>query len=155
MRLKKYRMILSDNQIIELEQDWSKNLPEISDECNSPQIIDQIMRDHLQIQKFPEEHMYMICTNTRMKKPILFEMNIGTANQSLVNVKGVIQRAMLANAVNVFIVHNHPSGDTIFSASDIEITKRLNEALELVDIALQDHIIIGDSYRSAREEGLL
>ena len=57
--------------------------------------------------------------------------------------------------VLVIFVHNHPSGDPETSEDDIQLTKRLTEAGEIVGIAVLDHIIIGDNkYLSLKREGL-
>ena len=56
---------------------------------------------------------------------------------------------------SVIFVHNHPSGDTEASEDDIQLTKRLDEAGEIVGIDVLDHIIIGDkSHVSLKREGL-
>ena len=148
-------MCLSKKNIIEIKRQWVTELPEIGDACDNPSVIDQIMRDYLQIHKYPEEHVYMICTDNKLKNPILFEIGIGTANSAIINTKGILQRALLANATTIVLIHNHPSGDTTFSKLDINITKDLQNALDLVGMTLNDAIIIGDGYRSASEEGII
>lgn len=155
MKLQKYEMCLSDKNIIEIKRQWVAELPNIGDACDGPSVIDQIMRDYLQIHKYPEEHVYMICTDNKLKNPILFEIGIGTATSAIVNTKGILQRALLANASTIVLIHNHPSGDTTFSQIDINIIKNLNATLDLVGMTLNDAIVIGDGYRSAREEGII
>lgn len=155
MKLQKYEMCLSKKNIIEIKRQWVTELLEIGDACDNPSVIDQIMRDYLQIHKYPEEHVYMICTDNKLKNPILFEIGIGTANSAIINTKGILQRALLANATTIVLIHNHPSGDTTFSKLDINITKDLQNALDLVGMTLNDAIIIGDGYRSASEEGII
>lgn len=155
MKLQKYEMCLSKKNIIEIKRQWVAELLEIGDACDSPSVIDQIMRDYLQIHKYPEKHVYMICTDNKLKNPILFEIGIGTANSAIINTKGILQRALLANATTIVLIYNHPSGDTTFSKLDINITKDLQNALDLVGMTLNDAIIIGDGYRSASEEGII
>ena len=55
----------------------------------------------------------------------------------------------------VIFAHNHPSGVTESSQADIQITKRLKEALALVDIRLLDHLVVGADVTSMAERGLL
>lgn len=155
MKLQKYEMFLSKKNIIEIKKQWVAELPDIGDTCDSPSIIDQIMRDYLQIHKYPEEHVYMICTDNKLKNPILFEIGIGNANSAIVNTKGILQRALLANATTIVLIHNHPSGDTTFSKLDLSIIKDLKTTLDLVGMTLGDAIIIGDGYKSAAEEGII
>ena len=155
MKLQKYEMCLNNKNIIEIKRQWVAKLPEIGDACDSPSVIDQIMRDYLQINKYPEEHVYMICTDNKLKNPILFEIGIGNATSAIINTKGILQRALLANATTIVLIHNHPSGDTTFSTLDINIIKDLKAALDLVGMTLNDAIIIGKGYKSASEEGII
>jgi len=64
--------------------------------------------------------------------------------------------AIIQQASNIIIVHNHPSGDAGPSPDDIRLTRRLAEAGSLLDIGVVDHVIIaGATYRSCRESGLM
>jgi len=71
----------------------------------------------------------------------------GTLNQSEVHPREVVKIALEYNAAAVILAHNHPSGNPSPSQSDIDITKTISSALELVEIRTLDHIIIGDSGR--------
>ena len=67
-----------------------------------------------------------------------------------------MKRALLLNASAVILVHNHPSGDPAPSRDDIDMTHKLKEALEALEIALHDHLVIGHgSHTSFRTLGLL
>lgn len=84
------------------------------------------------------------------------EMFKGTINAANVYPREVVKKALSLNAAALICVHNHPSGDTSASASDKDLTKRLQDALELVDIRLLDHLIIGGGeYSSFAEKGLM
>lgn len=74
----------------------------------------------------------------------LFE---GTLNQAQVHAREVVKAALDANAAAVILAHNHPSGDPTPSQADIELTKQLSKALELIEVRTLDHIIIGDRGR--------
>jgi DNA repair protein RadC len=68
----------------------------------------------------------------------------------------VVKEALAVNAAAVILAHNHPSGVAEPSQADERITKRLKSALELVDIRLLDHLIIGDGQAtSMASRGLL
>jgi len=71
----------------------------------------------------------------------------GTLNQSEVHAREVIKLALEHNAAAVIFAHNHPSGDPKPSQTDIELTEKLSNALQLVEIRTLDHIIIGDNGR--------
>jgi len=72
------------------------------------------------------------------------EMFRGTIDGTSVYPREVVKEALAINAAAVILAHNHPSGVAEPSLADERITKRLKSALELVDIRLLDHLIIGD-----------
>ena len=79
-------------------------------------------------------------------------LSTGTVNMSLISPREVFMTAIKAQAVHILLVHNHPSGDPTPSRDDIEITKRIHEASQIMNIPLVDHIIIGDNtYMSLKE----
>jgi len=73
------------------------------------------------------------------------ELFHGTINSSSVHARPLVQRVLSLNAAAVIIAHNHPSGLPDPSKDDIDVTQRLCHALELVDVRLLDHLIIGDN----------
>jgi len=81
------------------------------------------------------------------KNRILREVQIseGSLNQSIVHPREVFNPAVRESAAAVILVHNHPSGDPTPSREDLEISRRLKEAGELLGIRVLDHIIIGDN----------
>ena len=72
------------------------------------------------------------------------ELFRGTIDGTSVYPREVVKEALAVNAAAVILAHNHPSGVAEPSQADERITKRLRSALELVDIRLLDHLIIGD-----------
>lgn len=80
----------------------------------------------------------------------------GTLDASLVHPREVFKRAMAVSAASVVVCHNHPSGDPTPSGDDLNVTRRLRSAGEIVGIELVDHIIIGDNrWVSLRREGMI
>lgn len=69
----------------------------------------------------------------------------GTVNHVPVYPREVVKRALELNASALILVHNHPSGDPTPSDSDIEMTKRIEEAASALHITVHDHLIIGQS----------
>ena len=69
----------------------------------------------------------------------------GTINTVVVRISEVFREAVRFNAFALLIAHNHPSGQAIPSEEDIALTKNIYQAGELLDIALLDHIIIGNN----------
>nr|WP_279232882.1 JAB domain-containing protein [Mobilisporobacter senegalensis] len=82
---------------------------------------------------------------------------MGTVNSCIVSPKEVFKHAILSNAVNIIVFHNHYSGDPTASIEDINTTKRLVDAGNLLGISVVDQIIIGDEdiFLSLREEGIM
>ena len=84
------------------------------------------------------------------------EMFLGTIDGATVHPREVARRALELNAAAVILVHNHPAGDPAPSESDKKITRRLTEALKLLDIRVLDHFVVGNpDIISFAEEGLL
>ncbi|MGA1612805.1 MAG: JAB domain-containing protein, partial [Lutimaribacter sp.] len=80
----------------------------------------------------------------------------GTVDHVPVYPREVMKRALELNASALILVHNHPSGDPTPSDSDIAMTHQIDQAAQVLGIALHDHLIIGKSREiSFRAEGLL
>jgi DNA repair protein RadC len=69
--------------------------------------------------------------------------NIGTVNHAPVYVREVVKRALEFAASAIIMAHNHPTGDPTPSRDDILMTREIKKALEVVNIKLHDHLIIG------------
>lgn len=83
-------------------------------------------------------------------------ISIGSLNASLLHPREVFKGAMKHNAASVILGHNHPSGCTVPSSEDIEITKRIVESGNIIGIEVLDHIILGEGkFVSLKEEGLM
>jgi DNA repair protein RadC len=152
-RMTKYKTKLTDNKRVVLEKEVSMNYPELSHIIRSPEDAVTIGKTFMHIHEEPEEHMYMICMNTKNKVTGVFEISHGNVNSSIVGTREVFQKALLANAVSIILMHNHPSGDPTPSREDIEVTRRLIEAGKILGVQVLDHIIIGDRYSSLKEKG--
>ena len=72
------------------------------------------------------------------------ELFHGTLDSASVYPREVVRRTLELNAAALIVAHNHPSGVTDPSTADRAITERLRRALELVDVQLLDHVVIGD-----------
>lgn len=80
----------------------------------------------------------------------------GTVNYAVLSTRELFLTALRYRAVSIILVHNHPSGDPTPSEEDIMLTERVKRAGKLLDIALLDHIVIGDRcYISFVESGIL
>lgn len=102
------------------------------------------------------EHFVCICVDANNNVLGVETVSIGTLSASLVHPRECLKAAILLNAAGVLIGHNHPSNSLEPSQEDIQTTRRLVKAGELMGIPVLDHIIVGDGgYTSMREKGLL
>lgn len=156
MRVVKYRTILDENQKAVLEKEVSVNCPEVDKKMNSPEKVLSLAKYFLRLQDQTEEYMYMICMNTKLEMTSLFEVSHGNVNSSIAGTREIMQKALLANAVSIILMHNHPSGDPAPSREDVEVTRRMVEAGKIVGIQVLDHLVIGrPGYTSLKEKGYL
>lgn len=80
----------------------------------------------------------------------------GSVNSANVPIRRIVQEALALNATGIVLAHNHPSGLAIPSGEDIDITRRLRDSLEILDLQLLDHIVVADDdFVSVRESGYL
>ena len=121
----------------------------------SPQSIYDFMEERYQLSYQTEEHVYAMCMEANMRLIGIFHISSGTVNASMVDIRGLMIKTLLANATNFILIHNHPSGSTNPSNEDIRVSKRLKEAGNLLNIQMVDSLIIGDTYYSLKENGLL
>lgn len=128
---------------------YSKQI-ELSSPASIAKYYMQDMR-HLEV-----EQVVLLLLNTKCQKIKDIVLSKGTVNASLVEPREIYINALKYKAVQIVLLHNHPSGDVTPSKSDISLTRRVKETGELVGIPLVDHIILGDNtYLSFREQGML
>jgi len=119
----------------------------------SPEDVAAEMRGRLKGKK--KEHFWVICLDTRNRLINCKPVSIGSLDTSIVHPREVFKEAVSSSAASVIFVHNHPSGDPEPSREDIELTKRLVKAGEIVGIDVLDHIIVCDkSYLSLKAKDL-
>ena len=115
-------------------------------------------RDYLlaQLRAYPHEVFACLFLNNRHHIISFDKMFNGTIDGASVYPREVVKKALGHNAAAVIFAHNHPSGIAEPSNADISLTRRLKTALELVDIRVLDHFIIGDNQAvSFAERGLI
>ena len=102
-----------------------------------------------------KEHFIALHLDGKNRITCLDRVSVGSLNQSIVHPRELFKTACLSSAAAILLLHNHPTGDTTPSSEDLEITRRIKEAGDLLGIKVLDHIIIGDSYLSFAEQGLI
>ena len=90
------------------------------------------------------ETVFLLCLDAKCKVLCCKEVGEGSINSAGVPVRRIVEMALGVNASTVVLAHNHPSGLAIPSSEDMQTTLRVAAALDTVDIALADHIIVAD-----------
>ena len=104
----------------------------------------------------PQEHFKGIFLNNKNEVLKIRTITIGSLNASIITPRELFREAISSNGASVIIAHNHPSGDPAPSKEDIDVTKRLLQAGQMIGIEVLDHIIIGDGrWVSLKERGLM
>jgi len=123
-----------------------------SKELTDPKKAYQLIKNKLK--DYTREHFYIIALNSRNHS--ITEVSVGSLNASIVHPREVFSEAIKNKAASVIFAHNHPSGDPEPSEDDLEITKRLVKAGQILGIEVIDHIIVAkDKFLSMKEEGIL
>jgi len=126
---------------------------EIIKKVDSPKAVYDLCRD-LQLES--DEHAVIVLANQRYGLIRRMEVARGGLTETLFDVRVVMRECLLNNATVLFLVHNHPSGDTMPSREDDNLTKKMQDAARLLRIHLADHVIIGNgNYFSYQENGKL
>ena len=101
------------------------------------------------IGELPHEEFWLFCLNSSRKILHKTQISKGGRAQTTVDIRMIFKTALEQNATAIIIAHNHPSGSTIASAADLEVTKKIMVAGNQLDIPLLDHVIITENeYRS-------
>ena len=121
---------------------------------DTPERIADFLREKNRV--YTVETFQVVFLNTRRRLVGVQNISQGTLDTILVHPREVFKSAIAANAACLVLAHNHPSGDPSPSAEDVESTRRLKRAGEIVGIPLLDGLVIGhESVVSMQERGLL
>ncbi|MCK5818509.1 MAG: DNA repair protein RadC [Psychromonas sp.] len=93
---------------------------------------------------YPNEVFAALLLDTQHRVICFHEFFFGTIDSASVHPRIIAQKVLRINAAAIILVHNHPSGDPSASMSDRKITKKIMSAMQLIDVAVLDHFIIGD-----------
>ena len=103
-----------------------------------------------------EEHFVCLFLNTKNQVIGRQTLSIGSLNASIVHPREVFKAAIRRSSASILCAHNHPSGDPTPSAEDVQLTRRLADAGQLIGIELLDHLVIGDNrFISLKEMGCI
>ncbi|RUO33899.1 RadC family protein [Aliidiomarina soli] len=117
-----------------------------------------LVRDYLatQLRHQPREVFAVLLLDTQHRLLHYTELFMGTINAAPVYPREIVKLVMQHNAAAVIIAHNHPSGVAEPSLADQKVTERIKRALEVIDVGLLDHFVIGgEGTVSFAERGML
>ena len=110
-----------------------------------------------EMEALPQEQLRVVLLDTRnrvLDEVMIYQGSVHTA--AVARMAELFRDAVIANAPNIVLVHNHPSGDPSPSPEDVKLTKDAAQAAQLLSIDILDHVIIGDGrFVSLKEQGVL
>ncbi|MDA8336832.1 MAG: DNA repair protein RadC [Peptococcaceae bacterium] len=121
---------------------------------NCPDDVVKLMMEEMR--GLDREHFRALLLNSKNQVLYADRIAVGTLSQSSVHPRELFKNAVKRNAAAVILVHNHPSGDPTPSRQDLDVTKRLARAGEIIGISVLDHVVIGDNnFVSFKASGLI
>lgn len=139
---------------LELGRRVASSCPETRPTIRNPEDAAYLVMEEMR--HLDREYFSVLLLNTKNQVVARETVSIGTLNSSTVHPRELFKSAIRRSAAAVILVHNHPSGDPTPSREDIEVTRRLMQAGEIVGIEVLDHLIIGDNkYTSLKAKGMI
>ncbi len=108
-----------------------------------PYDIAELLMQKMRFEK--QEILKVAMLNNKNKLIKIRDIAIGAGNFATATIKSILNEAVKIEASKIILIHNHPSGDPTPSNSDIEFTKKVEQASEILGIQLLDHIVIGNA----------
>lgn len=109
-----------------------------------------------QLRDEPNEVFAVLLLDSQHRMIAFKKLFFGTINAASVHPRVLVQKALESNAAAIILAHNHPSGIAEPSQADQHITQRIKKAMELIDVSVLDHFVVGDGECvSFAERGLL
>jgi DNA repair protein RadC len=128
----------------------SSEMPKVSCSKDAEGILREVWSDKME---YVEEFM-VLCLNRSNKVLGWSKISLGGLHGTVADPKVIFQIALKANASNIILAHNHPSGTIEPSSADISLTNKIKSAGEYLDLTVLDHIILSsESYYSFGDDG--
>lgn len=142
---------MEDLSLLQLRVVKERSIPYQIQSIRHPRDVDALARS-LGLHEMAEESLLMLTLDTARHVTGVFFVSHGALDWTIVSPREIFKRALLQNAHSVILCHCHPSGDPTASQQDINVTRRLIDAGELLGVHVLDHVIVGDGFYSMREE---
>lgn len=124
--------------------------PQIKSAADAAEIVVPLLRDE-------SEERFVVLFLNQANRVICHEaISYGGYTSTVADIRVILKKALLHGAGKLVVAHNHPSGNPSPSATDRDLTAKLRQSAELMDIKILDHLIVaGAGYTSFADEGLL
>lgn len=144
---------VSEVQISYHSQLQTEHCPKVSSSIDAEKIFRENWSDDIELL---EEFVVLFLNKANQVKG-LFRASRGGSSATVVDIKIVFAAAVKSMAAGIIVAHNHPSGNLAPSQSDIDLTRKLRIAGEMLDLPLLDHIILAPfrGFYSFADEGTL
>ena len=138
--------------VCELSSRMNQDINYQTTKITNPKDVANILMDKMRFEK--QEILQTIMLDNRNNIIKIKEIAKGTGNYVKATIKSILSEAIKIEAPKIILVHNHPGGDPTPSQKDIEFTRKVKQASEIMGIELIDHVIIGRvQYKSIFSQG--
>ena len=127
--------------VCELSSRMNQDINYQTTKITNPKDVANILMDKMRFEK--QEILQTIMLDNRNNIIKIKEIAKGTGNYVKASIKSILSEAIKIEAPKIILVHNHPGGDPTPSQKDIEFTRKVKQASEIMGIELIDHVIIG------------
>jgi DNA repair protein RadC len=101
-----------------------------------------------------QEHLVCLVLDTRNRIKAWHPVSVGLCDQAVAHPRECVRPAIFHSGSSIILVHNHPSGDTTPSSHDFNVTRKIRDACQIVDIRFLDHVIVAEGgHYSMKESG--
>ena len=139
---------------VELGRRLSERAAQTIEKVEEPEDVARYVIPSLRFEQ--KEHFLAMFLDIRNRILALSTISVGSLTASIAHPREVFREAIRYSAAGVILVHNHPSGDPAPSREDIQLTKQMMKAGEIMGIPVLDHVVVaGDNFLSLKEANCL
>ena len=102
-----------------------------------------------QLQHLAHEQVMIATLDCRLRHLSTHTISVGSVNESIAHPRDILRPVISRGAHGFVLIHNHPSGDPSPSRADLEVTRKVGEAADLIQLRFIDHLIIGKQHGNA------
>ena len=158
MFITSYKPVLQKNRLMSLEPVRDYLCGDGDDVVTSTAAAARVFVDCIRLHEEADEHVVVLCLNASGHVTGMFEMTGGSINAVHFDVAGIMRKVLMMNCVSFIMAHNHPGGSLTPSKEDLDATKAVETAAQLLGLRMLDHFIVSGNtgdYLSFREAGYM